>query len=1202
MHAFLRQSTASQSRIVGPFVDDTDFKTAETGLTIANTDVKLCANGAASVNKNSGGGTHRVNGMYSLTFDATDTATVGELAVSISVSGALLVTAKFTVLEEAVYDALYAASAPGYLQSTTAGRTLDVSATGEAGIDWANVGSPTTSVSLSGTTISTSQAVASVSGAVGSVTGAVGSVTGNVGGNVVGSVASVTGAVGSVTGNVGGNVTGSVGSVLGGINTSGGTITTLDALDTAQDTQHAATLSAIATAQADLDVLTGTDGVTLATSQPNYAPATAAALATAQSDLDVITGADGVTLAASQPNYTPSTHSAADVWSVGSRTLTANTNLNDPTAAAIADAVWDEALSGHLTAGTTGNALNAAGAAGDPWSTSLPGAYGAGSAGYIVGTYLDAAISSLNDISAADVWASGTRTLSAATNITSTGGTITVNSGGVTLANGVTHGGSSAMLRLGSSTSTPALYVTNTDSGDNSHAVYFAAGAAFAGGAGLMIDGGGYSTMLGSAGSAGLYLTGGATLATASSLATVDTVVDAIKLVTDNLPDSGALTSLAQAADLTALAGEIGTAGDGLSAIPWNAAWDAEVQSECADALTAFDPATATALASAFTEIKGATWSASTDTLEAIRDRGDAAWITATSVTVSDKTGFSLASDGLAAVTAWTVDVTGSLSGTVGSVTGNVGGNVVGSVGSLATQAKADVNAEVDTAISDAGLTASGIADAVWDEALSGHLTAGSTGNALNAAGSAGDPWATSLPGAYGAGSAGYIVGTYLDAAISGLNDIAAADVWAVGTRTLTAATNITSTGGTITVTSGGVTLADGVTHGGTSAMLRLGSSSSTPALYVTNSHADFNSHAVLFKQTSLSGGLGMLIDGGGATTIMLDAGEEGLSTGGGSFASLTSQLVTVDTVVDAIKAVTDNLPDSGALTSLAQDSDLTALAGEVGTAGDGLTSIPWNAAWDAEVQSECADALSAYGAATSVGVAAAFTEIKGATWSAATDTLEALRDRGDSAWVTATSVTVSDKTGFSLASTGLDLVTTWTVDVTGSLSGSVGSVTGSVGSVAAGGITAASIATGAIDADAVATDAVTELAAGVWNSVLSGFVTAGTAGKALDDLGTALAAAQASLDVLTDTGVTCVALSSAAITDVWSTDVLAESYAAKGAAPTPAQALYVLMQHMQESTIVGTTKTVRKLDGTTTAGTYTLDSATKPTSITRAT
>ena len=70
------------------------------------------------------------------------------------------------------------------LKATVAGRTLDVSAGGEAGIDWANIGSPTTAVNLSATNIDVDQVVASVSGAVGSVTGAVGSVTGNVGGSV----------------------------------------------------------------------------------------------------------------------------------------------------------------------------------------------------------------------------------------------------------------------------------------------------------------------------------------------------------------------------------------------------------------------------------------------------------------------------------------------------------------------------------------------------------------------------------------------------------------------------------------------------------------------------------------------------------------------------------------------------------------------------------------------------------------------------------------------------------------------------------------------------------------------------------------------------------------------------------------------------------------------------------------------------------
>ena len=45
------------------------------------------------------------------------------------------------------------------------------------------------------------------------------------------------------------------------------------------------------------------------------------------------------------------------VWASASRTLTANTNLNDPTAAAIADAVWDEARVGHVSAGSFGEGV-----------------------------------------------------------------------------------------------------------------------------------------------------------------------------------------------------------------------------------------------------------------------------------------------------------------------------------------------------------------------------------------------------------------------------------------------------------------------------------------------------------------------------------------------------------------------------------------------------------------------------------------------------------------------------------------------------------------------------------------------------------------------------------------------------------------------------------------------------------------------------
>lgn len=63
-----------------------------------------------------------------------------------------------------------------------------------------------------------------------------------------------------------------------------------------------------------------------------------------------------------------------------------------------------------------------------------------------------------------------------------------------------------------------------------------------------------------------------------------------------------------------------------------------------------------------------------------------------------------------------------------------------------------------------------------------------------------------------------------------------------------------------------------------------------------------------------------------------------------------------------------------------------------VGEGGSELIAIPWNAAWDAEVQSECTDALNAYDGPTKAEQDAAFTEIKGTGWSSSTDTLAKLK------------------------------------------------------------------------------------------------------------------------------------------------------------------------------------------------------------------
>lgn len=67
-------------------------------------------------------------------------------------------------------------------------------------------------------------------------------------------------------------------------------------------------------------------------------------------------------------------------------------------------------------------------------------------------------------------------------------------------------------------------------------------------------------------------------------------------------------------------------------------------------------------------------------------------------------------------------------------------------------------------------------------------------------------------------------------------------------------------------------------------------------------------------------------------------------------------------------------------------------------------------------------------------------------------------------------------------------------------------------------------------------------------------------------------------------------------------TTALTEGYRADGATGSVRDLLYELIAHMGEASIVSTTKTLKKIDGTTTAATYTLDSGSAPTSITRAT
>lgn len=131
MALYLREDTASQEILLGPFLDETDGATAETGLTIANTDIKIWKSGATTLaNKNSGGATHISGGMYYAVLDATDTDTCGNLVVYCHMdANALPVRHEFVVLQANVYDSLvagveYLETHPG--KFSTSGTTLSL--------------------------------------------------------------------------------------------------------------------------------------------------------------------------------------------------------------------------------------------------------------------------------------------------------------------------------------------------------------------------------------------------------------------------------------------------------------------------------------------------------------------------------------------------------------------------------------------------------------------------------------------------------------------------------------------------------------------------------------------------------------------------------------------------------------------------------------------------------------------------------------------------------------------------------------------------------------------------------------------------------------------------------------------------------------------------------------------------------------------
>lgn len=250
MAILLKQSTAGQEVPLGYFLDDADGNTEETGLTIANTDIKVWKAGATTLaNKNSGGATHIANGIYYAVLDATDTNTLGSLVIFAHVSGALAIRVECLVLAANVYDALVAASDNLQVHAVEASNDL-----------------------ITAAVIATDAITAA-----------------KIAANAIGASELASDAVTEIQ--------------------SG--LSTLDA---------AGVRTAVGLASANLDTQLGT-------------LATASALATVDGIVDSILEDTGTTLPASLAAL--------------------------PTAAGNADAVWDEARSGHATAGTFGEGFQA---------------------------------------------------------------------------------------------------------------------------------------------------------------------------------------------------------------------------------------------------------------------------------------------------------------------------------------------------------------------------------------------------------------------------------------------------------------------------------------------------------------------------------------------------------------------------------------------------------------------------------------------------------------------------------------------------------------------------------------------------------------------------------------------------------------------------------------------------------------------------
>jgi len=304
---------------VGPFVDVGDGFTPQTDITLSGDEAELIKHGSTAVvdiSARTWAAVTSCRGYYSLTLTTADTDTEGMLTIIVQDdSDCLPVRCDFEVVSANVYDSLFAAATTDYLQVDT----IQVSGTSQTANDnGADINAILDDTDLIDDGTSGLAKIASDVAAVLVDTAEIG-----VAGAGLTNI-NLPNQTMDITGNITGNLSGSVGSVTGHTNQTGDSYAIVNHVDygnakLVRSTTPANALDVAATGEAGLDfnnikaaeAATTLTNITVPTCTTNTdmrgtdSAATATALATAQSDLDTLTGTDGATLATSQPNYAP---------------------------------------------------------------------------------------------------------------------------------------------------------------------------------------------------------------------------------------------------------------------------------------------------------------------------------------------------------------------------------------------------------------------------------------------------------------------------------------------------------------------------------------------------------------------------------------------------------------------------------------------------------------------------------------------------------------------------------------------------------------------------------------------------------------------------------------------------------------------------------------------------------------------------------